>query len=74
MKLAACSLVEKLGLPRPVCVDEVLDTAVWRTGVLTRTAAPVDVLEESHDSSDDSVYSVSDSESESVHTGVFLVS
>ena len=74
MKLAACSLVEKLGLPHPVCVDRMLDTAVWSTGVLTKTIVPVDVLEESHDSSDDSVYSVSDSDSESVHTGVFLAS
>ena len=52
MKLAACSLAQRLGLPRPASVDSLLDAAVWRTGV----------PDEGHNSGDDAAYSDSDSE------------
>ena len=61
MKLAACSLAQRLGLPRPASVDSLLDAAVWRTSVMSQDAVPVDVPEQGQVSDDDS-YSDSDSE------------
>ena len=61
IRLAACSLAERLGLPLPASVDSLLDTAVWSTGVMSQVAVPVGVPEQGHDSSDDSD---SDSDSE----------
>ena len=61
MKLAACSLAQRLGLPHPASVDSLFDAAMWSTGVMSQGAVPVGVPEEGHDSGDDSD---SDSDSE----------
>ena len=61
MKLAACRLAKRLRLPSPASVDSLLDAAVWRTGVMSQDAVPVDVPEQGQVSDDDS-YSDSDSE------------
>jgi len=55
MKLAACSLAKRLGLPSPASVDSLLDAAEWRTAV----------PDKGHNSGDDAVYSDSDSDSDS---------
>jgi len=52
MKLAACSLAKRLGLPSPASVDSLLDAAEWRTAV----------PDKGHNSGDDAAYSDSDSE------------
>ena len=54
VRLAANSLAERLGLLVPACVDSLLDTAVWRTGVISQVAVPLSVPEQGHDDSDDS--------------------
>ena len=61
MKLAACRLAKRLRLPSPASVDSLLDAEVWRTGVMSQDAVPVDVPEQGQVSDDDS-YSDSDSE------------
>ena len=54
IRLAANTLAERLGLPLPGCVDSLLDTAVWRTGVISQVAVPLSVPEQGHDDRDDS--------------------
>ena len=61
MKLAACSLAQRLGLHCPAPVDSLLDAAVWSTGFSQQGAVSVDVPQEDHDSGDDTD---SDTESE----------
>ena len=53
IKLAACSLAERLGLPPPASVDSLLDAGVWSTGVMSQGAVPVGVPDEGHDSGED---------------------
>ena len=60
MKLAACSMAQRLELPSPAPVDSVLDAAEWSTGVFQQGPNPVRGSQEGHDSGDDS-----DSETES---------
>ena len=54
VRLAANSLAERLGLPVPGCVDSLLDTAVWRTGVKSQAVVSLSVSEQGHDDSDGS--------------------
>ena len=54
IRLAANTLAERLGLPLPGCVDSLLDTAAWRTGVRSQTAVSLSVSEQGHDDSDGS--------------------
>ena len=61
MKLAACSLAQRLELPCPAPVDSLLDAAVWSTGFSHQGAVSVNVPQEDHDSGDDTD---SDTESE----------
>ena len=39
-----------------VCVDSLLDTAAWRTGVRSQTAVSLRVSEQGHDDSDGSEF------------------
>ena len=60
LRLAACSLTERLGLPHPAPVAGLLDMAVWSSSVLQQAAVPDGVRQQGHDLSD-----TSDSESDS---------
>ena len=54
MKLAAKSLAQRLGLPYPDSVEELLNQAEWHSQVLTPSSDSADVLEASDGSNDDS--------------------
>ena len=65
MKRAACSLAQRLELPRPAPDDGLLDATVWSTDVFHQGSVPVDVPQEDHDSSTDFYSDDSDSDTES---------
>ena len=54
LRLAACSLSERLGLPQPAPVAGLLDMAVWSSSVLPQAAVPDGVRQQGHDDTSDS--------------------
>ena len=54
MRVAACSLAERLDLARPVSVQGVLDEEVWHSGALSQDSGPLDVVGGTEDRDNDS--------------------